>query len=116
MTIETDLYSTLSGDAGVSALVSTRIYPNLAPESAGNPLLVYSTVAENRVDTLPGTNDMRRSMMQISCHADTYAAAKGLAEAVFTALAGNGYLESAVDFYQPDIQVHTVAITWRFLV
>ena len=116
MTIETDLYTTLSGNAGVSALVGTRIYPNLVPESAANPCIDYSTVAETRVDTIAGVSDMRRSMMQISCHADTYAAAKGLAEAVFSALDGNGYLESAIDSYDPTTQVHSVYVTWRFLV
>jgi len=116
MTIETDLYTTLSGNAGLSALVSTRIYPNLVPPNTANPCIDYSTVAESRVDTLAGISDMRRSMIQISCHADTYASAKGVAEAVFSALDGNGYLESAVDYYDPGTQTHTVAITWRFLV
>ena len=116
MTIETDLYATLSGDGGVAAIVGTKIYPNLVPESVANPCIDLSVIAETRIDTLAGLNDMRRSLVQISCHANTYSGAHILAEAVFSAMAGDGYLESAVDFYDPQTQTHTVAITWRLLV
>ena len=115
MSIETDLYTTLANDAGVSALVSTRIYPNLVPESAANPCIDYSTITETRMDTLSGVGDARRSTIQISCHADTYAAAKGLFEAVYSALEGDGYLESAIDSYDPSTQTHSVYVTWRFM-
>ena len=107
MTIEADLYSVLAADAGVSALVSTRIYPNLAPESAANPLITYFMLAGTREHTLPGANNMKRKLVQISCHADTYSGAKALAAAVDSALQNNGYLRNEIDLYDPDTQTHT---------
>jgi hypothetical protein len=115
VSIETDLYTTLSGNAGVTAICSTRIYPNLAPETASNPLIVYSLVTGNNISTITGVGDMERKRIQINCNADTYAEAKSLASAVQTALAGDGYLEFQFDQYDPQSQCHTVYVDWSFL-
>lgn len=115
MSIETDLYSTLSGAAGVTALVSTRIYANLVPENATNPCIDYALIAGTRLHTLIGQNDMERKLIQISCHGNTHASAKAVAEAVLAALQGDGYQQSMFDFYDPDTQTHTVAIDWAQL-
>lgn len=115
MSIETDLYTALSGAAGVTSLVSTRIYPNRRPEGATKPAIEYSTIIGTRDSTLSGSGDPDHKMIQISCHADTYASAKSVAQAVYAALEGNGYQESEVDLYDWETQTHTVALTWRFM-
>lgn len=115
MTIETDLYSTLSNDAGVTGLCSTRIYPNLAPDGVTRPYVTYQMVTGERLSTITGVGDATRKRIQISCHADTYAAAKALAAAVETALEGGGYLELEFDLYDPDTQIHTVIVDWSFM-
>ena len=115
MTIETDLYSTLSTDAGVIAICSTRIYPNLAPESATNPYIVYSVITGERLSTLPGVGDAKRKRVQINCHSETYAEAKSLAAAVESALEGDGYLELEYDIYDEFSQLHTAIIDWSFI-
>jgi len=115
MSIETDLYSTLSGAAGVTALVSTRIYPGVVPESASKPCIEYSTVIGTRDATLSGVGNPDHKMIQINCHANTYTSAKSVASAVYSALEGNGYQESEVDIYDSQTQTHTVALTWQFL-
>ena len=115
MSIETDLYATLSGNAGVTAICSTRIYPNLAPESASNPLIVYSMVTGNNISTITGVGDMERKRIQINCNGNTYAEAKSLAAAVQSALSGNGYLEFQFDQYDSQTQTHTTFVDWSFL-
>ena len=115
MSIESDIYSALSGAGGVTSLVSTRIYPNLVPENTANPCIDYSLISGTRFHTLMGQNDMRRGVVQISCHADTYAGAKALAAAVIAALQGSGYLQSEFDFYDPTTETHTVAVDWAQL-
>lgn len=115
MSIETDLYSTLSTDSGVTALISTRIYPNPAPEGAQKPLISYQLVAGSRISTIPGTGDATRKRIQINCHANTYSSAKAVAAAVEAALEGNGYLELEYDLYDPTTQTHTVAVDWGFM-
>ena len=115
MSIETTLYTTLTGDAGVSALVSTRVYPNPAPEGASKPLVSYFVVSGTRITTIPGVGDATRKRVQINCHANTYSSAKAVAAAVIAALEGDGYLELEYDLYDPDTQTHTVVIDWSFM-
>ena len=115
MSIETDLYATLSNDAGVSALVGTRIYPSLAPESAALPRIDYQNVAGSRINTLPGVSDMIRKRIQINCNANTYAGSKDLAAAVIAALEGGGYLELEYDLYDAGTQIFTAIVDWSFL-
>ena len=115
MSIETTLYSTLSNNAGVVALVSTRIYPVLAPESAALPYVDYQNVAGSRISTLPGVGDAIRARIQMNCNATTYAGAVALADAVIAALAGDGYLELEYDLYSSETQTHTRIVDWSFM-
>ena len=115
MTIETDLYTTLSNDAGVAAICSTRIYPNLAPESAALPFITYQVVAGGKLSTITGVDDATRKRIQINCNADTYAESKSLSSAVFDALEGDGYLELEFDTYDSTVQIHTVILDWSFM-
>ena len=115
MSIETDLYATLSTDSGVTALCSTRIYPNLAPEGTAFPYITYQMVAGTRISTIPGIGDMIRKRIQISCHANTYSESKSVGTAVESALEGGGYLSLEHDFYDPGTQVHTAIVDWSFM-
>lgn len=115
MTIETDLYSTLSNDSGVTALCSTRISPNMAREGTALPYIVYAVVTGSNINTITGVGDMQRKRIQLDCNAATYTAAKNLAAAVIAALEGNGYKEFEFEQYDPETQVHTVFVDWAFL-
>lgn len=115
MSIETQLYSTLAANSGVTSLVGTRIYPNKAPDSAQRPCISYMVVSGTRINTLPGTGDAVKKRIQVSCHADLYSAAKSVANAVMAALEGDGYLELEWDMYDPQTQVYTVMVDWSFM-
>lgn len=119
MTIASDLYDTLNNDAGVRAIVGqatsplqSKIYPSHAPESAVVPLITYFLVAGTRFDTLPGVGDMERQLIQINCVQSTAALAHTLADAVYSALEGNGWQSSKNDFYDSTTDRHTVALDW----
>jgi len=121
MSIVTDLYATLNADAGVRAIVGentspqhSRIYPNLAPESADKPLISFNVVAGSRFSTIKGVDDMERSLIQISCHENTYEGAQALADAVYDALEGNGWQETRIDIYEGGTQTHSVHLDWIF--
>jgi len=123
MSIVTDLYSTLNADAGVRAIVGeatspqhSKIYPNHAPESADKPFITFMIVSGSQFDTLKGVNDQERQLIQISCHDSNYEASQALADAVFNALEGDGWIELRTDLFQPDTQTHTAIIDWIFIV
>jgi len=89
------LYSILSNDAEVAALISTRIYPNLLPESATLPALTYQELTALRQYVLTGPVGMVRFRFQINCWASTYASADELSIEVRKALDGySGMVEN----------------------
>ena len=93
MAIETALYSILSGDSGVSAIVGTRIYPKVIPQLASLPAVSYQEITGMREHTMDGPVGMVRSRWQINCVADSYSALRALADAVRKAL--DGYCDTA---------------------
>jgi hypothetical protein len=88
MTIGTDLYTKLTGTAGVAALVGTRVYPMRLPPGAAMPAITYSRVSGAREQALAGASFLPHPVFEISCWATTYAGADALAAAVRTAIDG----------------------------
>jgi hypothetical protein len=86
MKVGAAIYSMLKDDSAVSALVGTRIYPELAEEGAATPYVVYSVVSNTPVDTKDSA-PVDESQLEVFSVADTYAAANDLADKVRTALA-----------------------------
>ena len=81
------LYSRLSDDAGVSAIVSNRIYPVVIPqqsydEATKQPCLVYSIDTDARGITFEGTDSLVRCRLTIDCYATNPDTPHTLAEAV----------------------------------
>lgn len=81
------LYAHLSASAGISALVGTRIYPGMLPQSPTKPALVYTLVAQAPDYTLD-SRESYNPLIQIDCFADTNVAAQGVADAVDAVLSG----------------------------
>ncbi len=82
-TIAELVYTQLAADAGVSALVSTRIYPRRLPQSPSMPAVTYQ-----RVSSAPkmGTTNVRRSRYQLNCWDLTPDGAQALADAAKAAM------------------------------
>jgi len=88
MSVEDDLYTTLTGAAGVAALVGSKVYPGVIPQNTALPAVVYTMFYGGRVATLAGDTGGRNPQFQVDSWATTYEGAKALNEAVHTALAG----------------------------
>lgn len=56
MSASTAIYGILSNDANVSALVSTRIYPEFAPQEATLPCIVYNIGGLEQQETKDSPN------------------------------------------------------------
>jgi len=85
MKVGAAIYSMLKDDSAVAALVSTRIYPELAEEGASAPYIVYSVVSNTPSDTKEGT-PIDQAQLEIFSVGNTYAAANDLADKVRAAL------------------------------
>lgn len=89
--LEENLYTYLQTKAAVTALVSTRVYPDAAPQTATLPFLVYtriSTVREHKFGSAGTETGLTQSRIQIDCYASTYSGVSALSEQVRLALSG----------------------------
>ena len=87
--IEQALQVYLKADTNVAALVSTRVYPGLAPQNAALPYITYERISTQRMMTHDGQNGLIGPRIQIDCWASAYSGAKTLADKVRLAI--NGY-------------------------
>jgi hypothetical protein len=86
--MEEALSRLMLADAGISALVGTRVNWVVRPQSSALPAIVL-----NVIDTLPdytmqGPSGLASSRVQVTCWSITYAAAKAVARAVEALLSG----------------------------
>lgn len=87
MSIEAGIYSLLTADATLSALVGTRIYPVFIPESAETPCLSYQLVSSS-VDLNLDRTVVREKRIQFDAFAPTYAVVKQIQTALADILEG----------------------------
>lgn len=115
--IEDALYSHLSGHAGLTALVSARIYPMVLPQNPSYPAVTYKKISGPRETSKAGPSGTVRARMQIDCWAESYAAAKQVAKQVRLAMATFSGLiadvtinkttqQNDLDVYEPEDSVY----------
>jgi hypothetical protein len=112
--VEADLYSLLSGNAGVAALTSTRIYPDVLPEDCSYPAIVFSRTGTEPIVGVSGNIFGADVTLVISCWSRTRTAADAVAVAVEAALAGSAFTRGdRAASYDPDAGLFaaTVAAT-----
>lgn len=129
--IEPALYSLVTGDAGVSALIATRMYPALMPQNVTLPAVSYSVVVAPGDHHGTAASGYVSAIYRIDCWATTFAAARELAQAVREAI--DGYrgtvtpagsplvevtigailLESERDLYEDESRVYRRSQTYR---
>lgn len=85
-TAEEALVARLQVDAGVLALVSTRIYPLITPQDVSMPAIAYQRISNVIDRTHSGFATRSVTRFQLTCQASSYAGAKALAVAVRRAL------------------------------
>lgn len=84
--IETAIRTILTGDTDVTALVSTRIYPLAAPQSATKPFIVYEVDTVDPIDSLSGHSGLSFAEFSVSMWDDSYSTVKDVAAKVRIAL------------------------------
>jgi hypothetical protein len=83
----TALFTRLTTDAAVSAVVGTRVYWVKVPQGTALPYVRLQTISDPRPVHLQGYESARVTRVQADCFAATYGAARGLAEKIVTAVA-----------------------------
>jgi hypothetical protein len=76
----------LEAYAGLTALISTRIYPEELPQGCTLPAVVYILVSDVKDHFLTGQATLEQPIYQLSVFASTKTAAKNVANQLKTAL------------------------------
>ena len=80
------IYSILSDNAAVDALISDRIYPNVAKQTSAFPFVVYQVTGDDPTDTKDGVSPLDENAILVMCFSQTYTQASDLADKVRIAL------------------------------
>jgi hypothetical protein len=85
MKVGAALRGLLLADSDIGLLAGTRIYPELAPEGAAMPYIVYSVVSNSPADSKDGT-PVDQAQVEVYSVDDSYAGVNDLADKVRAAL------------------------------
>ena len=84
--MEEAIIARLLADAGVAAIVGTRVFPGMRPQGSALPAAVLNRISGGPLYADDGEVGLEQARIQIDCWADTYTAAKKLARAVTACL------------------------------
>lgn len=116
MSVESDFYGLLSGAGGVTALVSTRIYPDVLPEECVYPAIVFSRSRTDRIVSISGQFFGADVDITVGCWAKTRATADSVAAAVLAALpAGTWTTPGPEAAYDPETGLYATTLIFTTL-
>lgn len=121
MNIEERLFYYLTGNPGVAALVTDRVYPLIAPQDAALPYLVYQRISTARERSHSGPSGLAHPRFQVTAVAATYSAVRNLANAVRIALDGSAlaqavFVENEMEAWDDSAEAYVCridAIIWH---
>lgn len=99
MNVETALFSLLTGDAGVGALVSTQVYPLILPQGHTLPAITYQAVSGAEGYTQAGGDGLHDYRQQFDLYAATFLEAASLRDAVDALMSGHRGAIGATGFF-----------------
>jgi hypothetical protein len=78
VSLESAIYTRATSYAGLSSLISTRCYPDVAAQEATAPFLVYQIISAQRFPTFGARSYVVTVRLQIDCYATTHTGALAL--------------------------------------
>jgi hypothetical protein len=86
MEIGKAIFNILSNDSDILALVESRIFPNVAPQTTEFPFIIYDVTGVQPNDTKEGPSTLDTNDVMISCYSETYSEASNLAKKIRIAM------------------------------
>lgn len=107
MTAEESIYAALSGNAGVTALVGSRIYPDTIAEGQTGAAVVYARSETEPVITIGGTKLAERATIHLEAWADSREEAGAVIDACEAALlAAQIFPLNRASAYDPEVEAY----------
>lgn len=124
MSVEDGIYNRLSTFAGLTALVSTRIFPDIAPQNAVDPFVTYDRISTVVESNLVLDADVVASRFQMSAWSQTKGTAIAIAgqlRAAFKRYRGtnmsvvflDAYLINESDLYDTETTYYQIALDFE---
>ena len=123
MSVESELYDRLTTHAGLSALVSDRVYPGHLPQSPTLPALSFGRVSAGRPSAMGTDIGLVEARFQIDVWDKKYLSLVAVKEQVRAALqrwsttsgtiVRDTFFENEVDLYEDELEIHHAAIDVR---
>ncbi|MFZ4773935.1 MAG: DUF3168 domain-containing protein [Terrimicrobiaceae bacterium] len=112
MMLHEALVCLLLSDATVATLVGNRVYPNVAPQTAPAPWIVYQRIDDNPIHSHGGRSYLSKTRMQLTMQGNSYEQLYRLVNAVKGRLdayrgtingltVGSCFVENTLDDYDP---------------
>jgi hypothetical protein len=99
MSLETDLWTLITSDGTVAALIADHFYPLLIPQDIATPALAYQLIsAPGQYSHESGDIGLVRARMQLTAQAATYSALYSLMAAVRSVVTGYAGTVGDTDF------------------
>lgn len=117
MTPEESLYAALTGSAGVTALVASRVYPDTVPQDIDLPAVAFTRTSTDYLTTIhAGSPLAETATLEVWCMAVTRAGAEALASACVGALGPAGFVLESRAATAPDAEmtVQSTVLTVTF--
>jgi len=103
MSYQEDVYTTLTTDSRIAALVGDRVWADVADASTAAPYIVFQTITTGGETAHDGGRDVEFPLIQFSAWANTKAEAVQLGNTINTVLEGQTLLGySGVSFRYSD--------------
>lgn len=118
MTHEESLYAALTGSAGVTALVASRIYPDAVPQDINLPAVAFTRTSTEYLPTIHNLIPVAETAtLEVWCMAETRAGAEALASACVAAMGPAGFEMQSRAAQPPDAEmaVQSTVLTVTFL-
>lgn len=104
----------LKADAGVTALVDTRIYAGALPERVALPAICGQRLTAEPFNHLRGYGDLDRTSVMVDVFAASYASAAEIQAAVRTALQSADIIcETESDDFDSAVQLYRISSQWQ---
>ena len=133
MTVEAEIFTRLKDFAGLSALVSDRIYPVTMPQEVEMPAVSYRRVSAERISAMGVDTGLVRARFQVDCwsgeHSDgtvgTFDEAKAVAKQVRLALqrwrntsgtvVQDTFMKGEQDLHEHDTKTYHAALDFEII-
>jgi hypothetical protein len=115
--LESKLYSVLSGSTTLTALVSSNIYPEHRTQADALPAVVYARASGLRVNSLSGYSGLENASVDVTCYALTVDSRRSVGDAVIGAMTSATSMQvvlndSPSDYYDDEVQVYERNMTF----